>query len=141
MYEDVVSEVDNVKDAVARPVHVSDLKHGSIAVGSEANELKRDKAAHACDHMISADMFLRKSCCSDSESELSNSAKSSVPIVDVVSKRVATSAVSTGSAVKSKLKPNPRVMNVVSNSECSGYDSSVVDRCSVVKGDKLKRLK
>ena len=91
--------------------------------------------------MISADMFLRKPCCSDSESELSNSAKSSVPIGDVVSKRVATLAVSTGSAVKSKLKPNPRVMNVVSNSECSGYDSSVVDWCSVVKGVKLKRSK
>jgi len=124
MYEDVVSEVDNVKDAVARPVHVSDLKYGSVAVGSEANlnlpsELKRDKAVHACDHMISADMVLRKSWCSDSESELSTTAKSSVPIGDVVSKRVATRAVSTGSAVKSKLKPNTRVTKVVSNSECS----------------------
>jgi len=52
LYEDIVSGVDSVKDAVARSVYVSDLKYGSVAADSEANELKRDQAVHACDYHI-----------------------------------------------------------------------------------------
>ena len=144
LYEDVVSEADNVKDAVSQPVPVSDRKYGLVVEGSEADlpfELKRDKAVRARDYMTSADMCSKKSSCSVPESELLNSVQSAVPKDDMVSKRVATRAVSIGSAVKSKLKPIPRVANVVSNSESSDYDNPVIDECSVVKGDKLKRSK
>ena len=143
----VVSEADNVKDAVSQPVRVSDLKYGLVE-GREADlpfELKRAKAVRARDHMTSADMCSKKSSCGDSESELSNSVQSAVPKDDVVSKRVAIRAVSTGNAVKSKLKPIPCVANVVSKSDSSDneydYDNPVIDECSVVKGDKLKRSK